>query len=227
LRRATSIGTKYFLENSNIQLQHNLQKSNLFINPIVIGNPFTLQNGYDETCDALYYGAVMEDRCNCFYVYSNNEAGVWHSKSMSKLVESGIDRESLVTVANMGNVRNRDDVMQQLENAKKLTDQEFIDIAMLNVRHLLTHTLTHTLTHLLTCLLTYPTIYLHIYILMYYFFTYPLHHLCVYFAVIYLSSKYIRSHQRGKKVLLEISTVWSSYWKSCAVRMIFIRMDFQ
>jgi hypothetical protein len=131
--RATTVGTKYFLDSSEIHLQHHLKQSNLYINPIVIGNPFTLQDGHEETLDTLYYGAVMEDRSNCFYVYSNNEAGKWYSKSVQKLVESGIDREGLVTVANIGSVRDKDDVLRQLEEAWKLTDQEYIDVAMLNV----------------------------------------------------------------------------------------------
>lgn len=131
--RATTAGTKYFLDSSEIGLQHHLKQSDLFINPVIVGNPFTLQDGNEETIDTLYYGAVMEDRSNCIYVYSNNDAGTWHSNSVQKLVESGLDREGLVTIANMGNVHDADEVMRCLEEARRLTGQEHIDIVMLNV----------------------------------------------------------------------------------------------
>jgi hypothetical protein len=138
--RATTVGTKYFLDSSEIQLQHHLKQSNLYINPVLIGNPFTLQDGQDDNLDNLYYGAVMEDRSNCIYVYSNNDAGTWHSKTVGKLVETGLDREGLVTVANLGTVTTREEVLHRLEEATKLTDQECIDVAMLNVRdHCLCH----------------------------------------------------------------------------------------
>jgi len=132
--RASTKGTKYFLESSDIRLQHHLKQSNLYINPMIIGNPFTLQDGHEEAIDTLYYGAVMEDRSNCFYVYSNNDDGTWYTKIVERMVEDGLDRESLVTVANIGSVRHPDEVLQRLEEARQLTDQESIDIAMLNVR---------------------------------------------------------------------------------------------
>ena len=132
--RATTVGTKYFLDISNIHLQHQL-RSGLYVNPVSIGYPFTLRNGQEDMIDNIYYGAVMEDRCNCICVYSNNDDdGKWYSNSVEKLIESGLDREGIVTVANLGNVSDRDQVMQQLDDARRLTHQEYVDIIMLNVR---------------------------------------------------------------------------------------------
>ena len=98
-----------------------------------------MHDGCDETMDAMLFGAVREDRCNCLSVFSNNnddperQTGQWYSKSVESLVESGLDREGIVTIANLGNVSIREDVERTLDDALRLTDQEYLDFAMLKV----------------------------------------------------------------------------------------------
>lgn len=130
--RATKAGTRYFLEQSKLKLHHSLKKSHLYINPIIVDVPMA-GTGQSDEIDTLYIGAVVKNRSNCFHVYANKPEGVWHSLTVKKLTEAGIDREGLVTIANIGKVRTKDDIIKYLDEAWELTQQEYIDIAIMTV----------------------------------------------------------------------------------------------
>jgi hypothetical protein len=130
--RASKAGTRYFLEQSKLKLHHSLKRSNLYINPIIVDVPIA-GTGQSDEIDTLYCGAVVKNRSNCFHVYANKPEGAWHSLAVKKLTEAGIDREGLVTIANIGSVRTKDDIIKYLDEAWELTQQEYIDVAIMTV----------------------------------------------------------------------------------------------
>jgi hypothetical protein len=131
--RATPIGTKYFLEQAKIPMIHTFKKSKLNIHPLILSSPMHY-DANKEGLDSLYEGAVLKFRTNCLYVYSRDSKGkVWYTNAVNDLVEAGVDREGLVTIANIGKVAHRDELIRVLEDAWSLTDQEHIDIITLEV----------------------------------------------------------------------------------------------
>lgn len=131
--RATPLGTKYFLEQGNIPLIHTLKRTGLNIHPLILNTPMHPTSNR-EGLDSLYQGSVLKFRTNCFHVYSRYSDGkIWYTKAVEELVQSGVDREGLVTIANVGKVSHRDDLMQVLDEAWSVTDQEYIDIITLQV----------------------------------------------------------------------------------------------
>jgi hypothetical protein len=132
--RATVIGTKYFLEQAKLPMIHTLKKSKLNIHPLILHPPMHPEAN-KEGLDSLYDGAVLKYRTNCLHVYSRDSKGkVWYTKAVQDLVEAGVDREGLVTIANIGKVAHRDELLRVLEEAWSLTDQEFIDVITLEVQ---------------------------------------------------------------------------------------------
>lgn len=130
--RATSAGTRYFLEQSKLRIHHALKRSNLYINPIIVGKPMA-GVGRIDSMDSLYAGAVIQNRSNCLHVYAATPDGPWHSHAVKSLIDAGVDREGLVTIADIGSVRTKDDIIRLLDEAWSLTELEYIDIAILQV----------------------------------------------------------------------------------------------
>ncbi len=141
LGRATTIGTKYFLENGHIPFKQTLkgrtgQSQSLEINPLILSSPLHYDSN-KETLDTLYQGTILRQGVNCLYVYSRNSRGqMWYTNAIKGIVEAGVDREGLVTIANVGKVRTKDELMKILEEAWTVTDQEYIDLVTLEVRPL-------------------------------------------------------------------------------------------
>jgi hypothetical protein len=137
--RATPLGTKYFLEQGNVSMIHSLKNSKLNIHPLILNTPMHPTSN-KEGLDSLYLGSVLKYRINCFHVYSRStpssgsgSSNVWYTTAVEDLVQTGIDREGLVTIANLGKISHRDELMQVLEEAWTVTDQEYIDIVTLEV----------------------------------------------------------------------------------------------
>lgn len=134
LGRATSLSTKYYLEQSKIPFIHTLKISNLNIHPFIINTPLHQQTN-KENINQLYIGTILKYSFNCFYVYSRNNNNKWYTTCVTNLIEQGIDREGLVTIANLGKIKNKDELMEVLDDAWTVTDQEFIDIVTLEVSY--------------------------------------------------------------------------------------------
>jgi hypothetical protein len=136
LGRATTIGTKYFLENGQISLRQTLKGKrgqSLEINPLILSSPLHFHSN-KEILDTLYSGTILKQGINCLYVYSRNEKGqIWYTNAIKSIVEAGVDREGLVTIANVGKVRTKDDLMRILDEAWTVTEQEYIDLVTLEV----------------------------------------------------------------------------------------------
>jgi hypothetical protein len=138
--RATPLGTKYFLEQGNVSMIHSFKNSQLNIHPLILNSPMHPASN-KEGLDSLYLGSVLKYRINCFHVYSRSTSpsgtNIWYTTAVEELVQTGIDREGLVTIANLGKISHRDELIQVLEEAWSVTDQEYIDIVTLEVPSLL------------------------------------------------------------------------------------------
>ena len=131
--RASTLGTKYFLEQRKIPLIHTLKKSNLYIHPLIISSPLHPETNKENMND-LITGAILNESYNCFHVYSREKTNqIWYTTCVTDLIEQGIDREGLVTIANLGKISNKNELMNVLDEAWTVTDQEFIDIVTLEV----------------------------------------------------------------------------------------------
>lgn len=126
---------------------HTFKNSKLNIHPLILSSPMHPMSP-KEGLDSLYLGSVLKYRINCFHVYSRSvlspsgNPNIWYTTAVEDLIQTGIDREGLVTIANLGKISHRDELIQVLEEAWSVTDQEYIDIVTLEVSHLPTPSLT-------------------------------------------------------------------------------------
>ena len=134
--RATTEDTKKFvLDNFNkhkIQLYHQLNKSKLYLNPVIHGPPlkFQLTGKNNSHFDQLLLRAVTENRCNavCIYDYHSN----WHCSNLAEVV-SKVPRESLILFANIGPPAIEDEIQYRLANVRKVCKVSDIDFAVVTV----------------------------------------------------------------------------------------------
>lgn len=131
--RATPLGTKYFLEQGKIPMVHTLKSSSLSIHPLILNMPMHPSSNR-KILDSLYQGSILKYRTNCFHVYSRySDGNIWYTRAVEEVVQSGIDREGLVTIAHVGKISHREELMNVLDEAWSVTDQEYIDIITLQV----------------------------------------------------------------------------------------------
>lgn len=153
--RATSEGTKTFLQESNLALFHKFEKSSLFINPIVHGAPLFFKPIEEpEYYRALALQAVLVNRSNCIVAYRHHHktASSPFNLSSSAIANSepyslpgiadvsaesdgAITREQLVLVAHLGLPSTKEDIFLRLESAKAQCFVEHFDFALFEVRH--------------------------------------------------------------------------------------------
>jgi hypothetical protein len=134
--RATSAGTKEFIGKSALPMYHQLDRTSLYINPIIHGAPFS----YDHKADKDYIStltkhAITENRSNCVVVYQQylNDKIYFYEGLPSILASGAIKRDELVTVANIGKATNKQEVLAILDEARKLSHLEFLDMAIFEV----------------------------------------------------------------------------------------------
>lgn len=134
--RATSAATKDFIGKSALPMYHQLDRTSLYINPIIHGAPFS----YDHKADKDYIStlakhAIIENRSNCVLVYQQylNDK-IYYYEDLPNVIASGaIKRDELVTIANIGKATKKQEVLAILDEARKLTNLEFLDMAIFEV----------------------------------------------------------------------------------------------
>ena len=80
-----------------------------------------------------YYQTARRNRCNGVYVYNHS---VWSSKILPSLIRTypkEVQREGIVTFANLGPSKNMLRVRDCIHHACRSTDLEFIDVATIEV----------------------------------------------------------------------------------------------
>lgn len=144
--RATISGTLQFLRQSMLPLHHRLERSKLYINPVIHGPPKKLYAKTDKDrtyIEALTRRAVVMNRSNCVVVYKHREDGEpWYSTNLHALFDNPankVSREQVVAVADLGYACAREEVFRRLADACEVTALQTIDIAMFQVRS--THTM--------------------------------------------------------------------------------------
>lgn len=134
--RATPEETKKFITKSSLPLYHQLDKSKLYLSPIIHSYPFTYNHKTDnEYILALGRQAIVANRSNCVVVYHQypNDR-IYFYEGLPGIIESDkIAREQLVTIAHIGKATTKKEVLSILEEAKKLTHLEHLDIVMFEV----------------------------------------------------------------------------------------------
>jgi hypothetical protein len=137
--RATPEATFAFIHRNTLSMHHRLEKSGLFINPVIHGPPRPHAGHDNAYVEALMKKAVVKNASNCITVYHQNVADdkVWHATGLAQLlsVNNGPHRAEIVTIANIGRAKNRMDILKHLSDACKLTELEYIDLAIFEVTH--------------------------------------------------------------------------------------------
>ena len=138
--RATTAGTMQFLRNSNMDMHHRLEKSRLFITPIVHGPPGYLRSKMEKTSayiEAITRRAVVINRSNCIVVYQHlQDNEPWYSTNLRTLFEDSrnkISRDQIVIMANLGYATTQEEICKRLAQACEVTGLECIDGVMIDV----------------------------------------------------------------------------------------------
>jgi hypothetical protein len=135
--KATIDGTLGFVSKSNLKLHHRFDKSGLYINPIIHGSPKPTCKKDKKYYDSVLKHAVLKNRSNCVVVYDHNTANgkPWHTDTMSVIIshESGVKREEIVTIANLGYAADAPEMYRRLADASRLSGIQHIDMAFFEV----------------------------------------------------------------------------------------------
>lgn len=144
--RATTVGTRKFVERANLSLFHCFDKTGLYISPVMHGPPRNYQVEDKEYFEALMHKSIVDNKSNCVVVYNESTGGskTWHATGMNRLLseENSLNRSEVVTVANLGVAATDKLMRQRLATARELTGLEHIDMAIFEV---------HKLSLLLSC----------------------------------------------------------------------------
>jgi hypothetical protein len=132
---ATTAGTIQFLKQSKWTLHHHLQRSDLYMYPIIHGPPKRMEDVSSDEINHMFAKALLQNHANCLYVYDHDEQKTWHTTILHDLLldDYGISRENVVTVAGLGLVTEPHEAEQRLIEAQNLTKLQNIDIAIVEV----------------------------------------------------------------------------------------------
>jgi hypothetical protein len=136
--KASSVGTKSFLEKAQSPLHHRFHRSQLFISPFIFGPPRFLNLKNDPSFNAknALQKCVLQNHSNCVYIYNNDPVtGIWHcNNAIDELIhKTKVERENLVLIADFGLNHSGDNVVNQFIEVKKLCHITNIDIVILKV----------------------------------------------------------------------------------------------
>ena len=116
--RATPLGTKKFVERSELPFYHCFGISQLNINPIIHGAPRVdeLMNSTDDDFDNLTILALFKNKSNCIVAYDNSSiySTPWYCRNLSSLLNNTneISREEVVIMVNIGRPTSEEKVLQ-------------------------------------------------------------------------------------------------------------------
>ncbi len=134
--KATKEGTLAFVSQSQLKLYHQFSQSGLYINPVIHGAPRTHIDEDEDLENAAV--ALLQNRSNCLVVYEHNTytGKPWALKHLEEILlpeESGVSRENVVTIANLGHADTALELYRRLGDARKRTGLEYIDMALFEV----------------------------------------------------------------------------------------------
>ena len=133
--KATVEGTMAFIAESNLPFYHKFEGCGLYINPIIHGAPKEPCWADDDFITFLTHRGIRINRSNATVVYEHHGQKVWSGKYLAKILEEGhgIERDQIVTIANLGLASSKSEMSRRLEEAKNLSGLASIDIAMFKV----------------------------------------------------------------------------------------------
>eukprot|EP01031_Cornospumella_fuschlensis_P028667 gene28667-34611_t len=131
--KACPKATQSYIKKSGLPLFHMFDRTALVSSPIIQG-PF---QDFDDSID---HDAILEvmkhsisNKINSFVVYSHNRKP-YSIPHMAKLIQSNlIKREETITIADFGVIGKDADIKKRLDEAKKLTSLEHIDMAFIQI----------------------------------------------------------------------------------------------
>lgn len=141
--RATTEGTRNFVNGASLAMHHCFELRSLYVNPVIHGPPHGSRVGAltVEDGDICLAQALLRNKSNCFYVYNHynydslnvNSRRTWAASSLRDIFDAGsIDRRSVVTIAGLGNVGQNAsrEIPARLAEALALSQLQEIDMAM-------------------------------------------------------------------------------------------------
>ena len=136
--KATPEGTKRFTETSKLPLYHVFANSNLTVNPIIVGPPKDANGEFMEANHSIKH-CILQNRSNCVFVSNfeinpNGNHKVWWTTEVNQLLQNGmVQRDEIVTVANLGTVTDRDEIVERIVLTSELCGLEELDAVVIKI----------------------------------------------------------------------------------------------
>ncbi|RYY82551.1 hypothetical protein EON63_13065 [archaeon] len=134
--KACPEATKSYVKKSGLPLFHVFDRTKLVSSPIIQGAFHDWDDSIDQETILEVMKHSISNKINSFVVYTHypHSTHTYAMPHMKDLIQANlIKRDEIVAIADLGVVSKDEDIRRRLEEARKLTNLEHIDLAYIQV----------------------------------------------------------------------------------------------
>jgi len=135
---ATPEATRSFVAKSRLPLFHSFSKSNLVVNPTIVGPPKG-KDSDDPEANSAIRRCILVNGANCVVVSSyqplkDGKMSMWFTSEVARMVaENEVKREELVLMVDLGKIDTEEEIGERLALSMHMCCLEEIDAVMIKI----------------------------------------------------------------------------------------------